>query len=75
MRKSELRNGVFYLNNKPYYQRLVLDQGYYPDGQWTAPTDEQLKRDIELGKAAGFNGAIRMYLNLAIFIGRINLDT
>lgn len=57
MRKSELRNGVFYLNNKPYYQRLVLDQGYYPDGQWTAPTDEQLKRDIELGKAAGFNGA------------------
>lgn len=33
MRKSELRNGVFYLNNKPYYQRLVLDQGYYPDGQ------------------------------------------
>lgn len=57
MRKSELRDGVFYLNNKPYYQRLVLDQGYYPDGQWTAPTDEQLKRDIELGKAAGFNGA------------------
>lgn len=38
MRKSELRDGVFYLNNQPYYQRLVLDQGYYPDGQWTAPT-------------------------------------
>ena len=57
MRKSELRDGIFYLNNEPYYQRLVLDQGYYPDGQWTAPTDEQLKRDIELGKAAGFNGA------------------
>ena len=57
MRKSELRDGVFYLNNAPYYQRLVLDQGYYPDGQWTAPSDEQLKKDIELGKAAGFNGA------------------
>lgn len=57
MRKSELRNGVFYLNNAPYYQRLVLDQGYYPDGQWTAPTDEQLRRDIELGKQSGFNGA------------------
>lgn len=57
MRKSELRGNVFYLNNEPYYQRLVLDQGYYPDGQWTAPTDEQLKRDIEFGKAAGFNGA------------------
>ena len=57
MRKSEVRGGLFYLNNEPYYQRLVLDQGYYPDGQWTAPTDEQLRRDIELGLAAGFNGA------------------
>lgn len=57
MRKSELRNGQFYLNNQPYYQRLVLDQGYYPDGQWTAPTDEQLRRDIELAIKAGFNGA------------------
>lgn len=57
MRKAELRGKVFYLNNEPYYQRLVLDQGYYPDGQWTAPTDEQLRRDIELAKEAGFNGA------------------
>ena len=48
MRKVELRQGVFYLNNEPYYQRLVLDQGYYPDGQWTAPTDEALKQDIVL---------------------------
>lgn len=57
MRKAELRGKDFYLNNKPYYQRLVLDQGYYPDGLWTAPTDEALRHDIELGKAAGFNGA------------------
>ncbi|MDE5940701.1 MAG: beta-glucuronidase [Muribaculaceae bacterium] len=57
MRKAELRGKVFYLNNEPYYQRLVLDQGYYPDGQWTAPTDDQLRRDIELAKDAGFNGA------------------
>lgn len=57
MRKVELRGKTFYLNNEPYYQRLVLDQGYYPDGQWTAPSDEQLKRDIELGIKAGFNGA------------------
>ncbi len=57
MRKSELRGNAFYLNNKPYYQRLVLDQGYYPDGQWTAPDDSQLRRDIELAKDAGFNGA------------------
>lgn len=57
MRKTEVRGNKFYLNNEPYYQRLVLDQGYYPDGQWTAPSDEQLKRDIELGKQVGFNGA------------------
>ncbi|MDR1718876.1 MAG: beta-glucuronidase [Dysgonamonadaceae bacterium] len=57
MRKVEIRGNVFYLNNEPYFQRLVLDQGYYPDGQWTAPDDSQLKRDIELSKKAGFNGA------------------
>lgn len=57
MRKVELRGREFYLNNKPYYQRLVLDQGYYPEGLWTAPTDEDLKNDILLGKEAGFNGA------------------
>lgn len=57
MRKVHTANGLFYLNNEPYFQRLVLDQGYYPDGIWTAPTDEALKQDIALGKAAGFNGA------------------
>ena len=35
----------------------MLDQGYYPDGILTAPTDEVLKKDIELALAAGFNGA------------------
>ena len=45
------------LNGEPLYLRLVLDQGYYPDGIWTAPSDEALRRDIELGLAAGFNGA------------------
>lgn len=57
MRKVHLHDGYFYLNNKPYYQRLVLDQGYYPDGIWTAPSDEALKKDIEMAKAVGFNGA------------------
>ena len=57
MRKIHCANGYFYLNNKPYYQRLVLDQGYYPDGIWTAPTDEALRHDIEMSKAVGFNGA------------------
>ncbi len=45
------------LNGEVVFQRLVLDQGYYPDGIMTAPTDEALRRDIELSMAAGFNGA------------------
>lgn len=57
MRKVHTSNGMIYLNNEPYFQRLVLNQGYYPDGIWTAPSDEALKNDILLCKAAGFNGA------------------
>jgi beta-galactosidase/beta-glucuronidase len=45
------------LNGEPVFQRLVLDQGYYPDGVMTAPSDEALVRDIELAKSVGFNGA------------------
>lgn len=40
-----------------YVQRLVLDQGYWPAGGLTAPSDAELRRDIELAKAMGFNGA------------------
>ena len=43
MRKVHIEGNKIYLNNKPYYQRLVLDQGFYPDGIWTAPSDEALK--------------------------------
>ena len=57
MRKVHIEGNRIYLNNEPYYQRLVLDQGFYPDGIWTAPSDEALKRDIELSMEAGFNGA------------------
>lgn len=57
MRKVAVEGGYFLLNNKPYYQRLILDQGYYPDGIWTAPSDEALKNDILLSMACGFNGA------------------
>ena len=56
MRKIHTENGKIFLNNKPYYQKLVLDQGYWPDGLLTAPTDDALKRDIELAKEMGFNG-------------------
>lgn len=45
------------LNGKPVFQRLILDQGFYPDGIYTAPSDEALRRDIELSMALGFNGA------------------
>lgn len=56
MRKVHTENGMVYLNNRPYYQKLVLDQGYWPEGLLTAPTDEDLKKDIELAKEMGFNG-------------------
>jgi beta-galactosidase/beta-glucuronidase len=45
------------INGVPIFQRLVLDQGYYPDGILTAPSDAALVRDIVLAKEAGFNGA------------------
>ncbi|MGI8868876.1 MAG: glycoside hydrolase family 2 protein [Mycobacteriales bacterium] len=45
------------INGEPVFQRLVLDQGYYPDGVMTAPSDDALVEDIELSIAAGFNGA------------------
>ena len=57
MRKISIENGVIYLNNKPYMQRLVLDQGYFPQGGLTAPTDEELKNDICMAKKMGFNGS------------------
>jgi beta-galactosidase/beta-glucuronidase len=57
LRKVHVEGNRVYLNNEPIYLRLVLDQGFYPDGIWTAPSDEALKRDIELSMGAGFNGA------------------
>jgi len=57
MRKVSIEGGAICLNNRPYYMRLVLDQGYYPGGGLTAPTDDDLKRDITLAKQMGFNGA------------------
>ncbi|WP_160724391.1 glycoside hydrolase family 2 protein [Bacillus sp. USDA818B3_A] len=56
MRKIHTENGMVYLNNKPYYQKLVLDQGYWPQGLLTAPSDLDYKKDIELAKKMGFNG-------------------
>lgn len=56
MRKVSVDNGRFMLNNREYYQKLVLDQGYWEESLLTAPTDEAFVKDIELTKAMGFNG-------------------
>ncbi len=57
LRGITLDGQAFRINGKSIFQRLVLDQGYYPDGILTAPTDDALVRDIELSMKAGFNGA------------------
>lgn len=57
MRSVGLGKREFLLNGKSVFQRLVLDQGFYPDGIYTAQTEEELVRDIHLSLAAGFNGA------------------
>lgn len=57
MRKISVEDGKVCLNHRPYYMKLVLDQGYFPDGILTPPSDAAIKNDIELTKAMGFNGA------------------
>ena len=49
------------LNGKPVYLRLALDQSFNPDGLYTAPSDEFLRKDLELAKATGLNG-IRIHI-------------
>ena len=57
LRKTHFEGNTFYLNNEPVFQRLVLIQGFYPGGVWTAPDDQMLKEDIERAQKIGFNGA------------------
>ena len=57
MRKVETREGYLYVNDRPVFQRLVLDQGFYPDGIYTAPDDSELLGDIQRSILMGFNGA------------------
>lgn len=56
-RKVHVQNDRLYLNNAPYYLRLVLDQGYWPESLLTPPTDQAIIYDIKMTKAFGFNGA------------------
>ncbi len=60
MRKIEVKKDKdgfnrLFLNNKPLFQYGPLDQGWWPDGLYTAPTDEALKYDLEVTKKLGFN--------------------
>lgn len=57
LRSVGLVGRKFLLNGKPVFQRMVLDQGFYPDGIYTAPSDEALIRDIKMSMSCGFNGA------------------
>jgi beta-galactosidase/beta-glucuronidase len=56
LRGIELREGKFLINGVPIYLKMVLDQGYWPDGYLTAPSDEALQTDIGWVKMFGFNG-------------------
>ena len=57
LRSVEYTNKKFLLNGKSVFQRLILDQGFYPDGIYTAPSDEELQNDVKRSIAMGFNGA------------------
>ena len=57
LRSVALTSRKFLINGKSIFGRWVLDQGFYPDGIYTAPTDEALKNDIVLSMQLGFNGA------------------
>jgi hypothetical protein len=57
LRSVAINKEGFFLNGKYVFGRFVLDQGFYPDGIYTAPTDEALKKDIVDSMSLGFNGA------------------
>ena len=57
LRSIAIEGRAISVNGKRVFQRLILDQGFYPDGIWTAPSDAELKNDLERSLAAGFNGA------------------
>ncbi len=56
VRTVESRGGKIYLNGEPFYQKLLLDQGYFPGGIYTPKDDEIMRRDVEMFKEMGFNG-------------------
>lgn len=57
LRDVKLDGQKFLINGKSVFQRLVLDQGFYPDGIYTAPSEEAMIKDIQISLDVGFNGA------------------
>jgi beta-galactosidase/beta-glucuronidase len=56
LRSLGIQGDRFVLNGRPFPLFMVLDQGYWPEGGLTAPSDAALRKDVELAKAMGFNG-------------------
>lgn len=63
MRKISIEKGKILLNNVPIYQRLILDQGYWPDSHLTPPSEEAIIEDIELLLQMGYNG-VRKHMKI-----------
>ena len=57
MREVAVNDEKIYINGRPVFQRLILDQGFYPDGIFTAPSDSELIADIQRSIDMGYNGA------------------
>jgi len=56
LRSVAIDRDRFTLNGRPYQLRLVLDQGYWPESLLAPPSDDALRKDVELVKSLGFNG-------------------
>jgi hypothetical protein len=65
MRKVEHAHGMIMLNGKPFYMRGALDQAFYPDTIYAAPSDEYIQREIGLAKEMGFN-LLRKHIKVEI---------
>jgi beta-galactosidase/beta-glucuronidase len=63
LRSAAVAHGRFLLNDKPYYVRSVLEQGYWPDSHLAAPSPDALRAEVELIKSLGFN-AVRIHQKL-----------
>ncbi len=56
VRTIEAKHGKVYLNGQEFYQKLLLDQGYFPGGVYTPKTDKMMREDVLMYKKMGFNG-------------------